>query len=167
MKTWPICAHDNLEGVFFCEECGQPFVKTPGVQPTTHFTPEQVAAASSTRIAWGTARFGPSSEIMLHFKDNPESIKVEPIDELLLGRSDPDSGTAINVDLTPFGAGDCGVSRRHAAIRRGEDTLTLVDLGSTNGTQLNGQRLLPNQPRVLRDGDEIRLGKLSFHIYFK
>ena len=46
------------------------------------------------------------------------------------------------------------------AIRRGEDTLTLVDLGSVNGTHLNGQRLVPNQPRVLRDGDEIRLGRL-------
>jgi pSer/pThr/pTyr-binding forkhead associated (FHA) protein len=52
-------------------------------------------------------------------------------------------------------------------IRRGEDTLTLVDLGSTNGTHLNGQRLIPNQPRVLRDGDEVRLGKLVFHIFFK
>jgi pSer/pThr/pTyr-binding forkhead associated (FHA) protein len=69
--------------------------------------------------------------------------------------------------MGPFGGADQGVSRRHAEIRRGEDTLTLVDLGSTNGTHLNGQRLIPHQPRVLRDGDEIRMGKLVFHIFFK
>jgi pSer/pThr/pTyr-binding forkhead associated (FHA) protein len=69
--------------------------------------------------------------------------------------------------MAPFGAAEQGVSRRHAIIRRGENTLTLIDLGSTNGTHLNGQRLTPNQPRVLRDGDEIRMGRLVFHIYFK
>jgi pSer/pThr/pTyr-binding forkhead associated (FHA) protein len=72
-----------------------------------------------------------------------------------------------DLDLAPFGAAEQGVSRRHAAMRRGEDTLTLVDFGSTNGTYLNGQRLIPNQPRVLRDGDEIRVARLVFHIFFK
>jgi hypothetical protein len=32
---------------------------------------------------------------------------------------------------------------------------------------LNGQRLIADQPRILRDGDEIRLGKLIAHVYFK
>jgi pSer/pThr/pTyr-binding forkhead associated (FHA) protein len=91
----------------------------------------------------------------------------QPRQETILGRLDPASGTAPDLDLTPYGALQGGVSRIHAAIRRGEDTLTLVDLGSVNGTHLNGQRLIPNQPRVLRDGDEIRLGKLVAHVYFK
>jgi pSer/pThr/pTyr-binding forkhead associated (FHA) protein len=59
------------------------------------------------------------------------------------------------------------VSRVHAAIERSEDTLTLIDMRSSNGTLLNGQKLVPDQPRVLRDGDEVRLGKLVAHIYFK
>jgi len=42
-----------------------------------------------------------------------------------------------------------------------------LGVGSSNGTFLNGQRLVPNQPRVLRDGDEVRFGKLVAHIYFK
>jgi pSer/pThr/pTyr-binding forkhead associated (FHA) protein len=70
-------------------------------------------------------------------------------------------------DLTPFGALENGVSRMHATIERSEDTLTIMDMGSANGTHLNGQKLVPNQPRILRDGDEIRLGKLVAHIYFK
>lgn len=50
---------------------------------------------------------------------------------------------------------DVNVSRRHAEIRPGT-TLILVDLGSTNGTKVNGARL--NGPHVLRHGDVITLG---------
>jgi predicted component of type VI protein secretion system len=86
---------------------------------------------------------------------------------MLLGRSDAGSKTAPTLDLTPYGAQEMGISRQHATIRRTDGMLTLTDLNSVNGTLLNGQRLAPNQPRVLRDGDEIRLGKLVCHVYFK
>jgi hypothetical protein len=50
---------------------------------------------------------------------------------------------------------DKGASRRHAQIRRKGDTYTLTDLGSTNGTRLNGQTI---QTRELADGDRITIG---------
>jgi hypothetical protein len=50
---------------------------------------------------------------------------------------------------------DKGVSRRHAQIRTKDGASTLTDLGSTNGTQLNGQQI---QSRVLNDGDRIVIG---------
>ena len=43
----------------------------------------------------------------------------------------------------------------------------IMDRSSANGTYVNGERLIPNDPHVLRDGDEIRLGKLVAHIYFR
>jgi len=49
-----------------------------------------------------------------------------------------------------------GVSRRHARITRQADRYLLEDLGSSNGTFLNGQRLVEVAP--LNPGDEIRLG---------
>ncbi len=54
------------------------------------------------------------------------------------------------------------VSRRHARIERHEKQFTLIDLGSTNGTFVNSQRI--NQ-QILHDGDEIRIGHqtLRFH----
>ena len=79
--------------------------------------------------------------------------------QTVLGRADNTSTQKPDLDLTPYGALEKGVSRIHAAICRNDDTLTLVDKGSANGTHLNGQRLVPDQPRVLRDGDEIRLGQ--------
>jgi pSer/pThr/pTyr-binding forkhead associated (FHA) protein len=50
---------------------------------------------------------------------------------------------------------DKGASRRHAQIRTKDAEATLTDLGSTNGTKLNGQQV---QTRALRDGDRITIG---------
>jgi pSer/pThr/pTyr-binding forkhead associated (FHA) protein len=51
---------------------------------------------------------------------------------------------------------DSAVSRVHAVITRYGDAWCVKDLGSTNGTYLNGQRVMSEQP--LRPGDEIRVG---------
>jgi len=55
---------------------------------------------------------------------------------------------------------DAGISRRHAAIVRREDqSYALEDLGSSNGTFANQQRV--EQPYPLRDGDMIQLGTMT------
>lgn len=67
--------------------------------------------------------------------------------EIVIGR-DP------NVDLTiPSPA----VSRRHARLMRQGEGYLLEDLGSSNGTFLNGERLL--EQRLLKTGDQIKLGQ--------
>jgi len=40
------------------------------------------------------------------------------------------------------------------------------DLGSANGSFLNGQRLYPNEKRIVRDSDELRLGRLVMRVRF-
>jgi pSer/pThr/pTyr-binding forkhead associated (FHA) protein len=50
---------------------------------------------------------------------------------------------------------DKGASRRHAQLRSKDGVWTLTDLGSTNGTRLNGQTV---QTRALEDGDRITIG---------
>jgi hypothetical protein len=51
---------------------------------------------------------------------------------------------------------DRNVSRRHAQIRSAEGRYAVVDLGSTNGTSVNGA--LISGPRELETGDEITVG---------
>ena len=61
---------------------------------------------------------------------------------------------------------DEGISRAHAAIRLDGDQVVVVDLGSTNGTFLNGEKVGPQT--ALSDGDKIQVGsttilKFTFH----
>ena len=58
---------------------------------------------------------------------------------------------------------DSSVSRMHArfALDR-EGRMTIRDLNSTNGTWLNGERLLPNECRALQEGDHVLLGRMQF-----
>jgi pSer/pThr/pTyr-binding forkhead associated (FHA) protein len=85
--------------------------------------------------------------------------------EISLGRLDATTATFPDIDLTTDGALEKGVSRRHAKITRKGSELYLEDLGSVNGTFLNGKRLTPYLPHVLSDRDEIRLGKISMRIH--
>lgn len=55
---------------------------------------------------------------------------------------------------------DATVSRRHALVGLAADRSWVEDLGSTNGTKVNGQRLEPNQARDLANGDEIQFGSV-------
>ncbi len=54
---------------------------------------------------------------------------------------------------------DPNVSRRHAEVRGAGSEWVVADLGSTNGTKVNGVRISGSQP--LRPGDEIRVGATS------
>lgn len=68
-------------------------------------------------------------------------------DQLVIGR-DSSSGVAIN---------DAEVSRKHARMNFQGGKYVLEDLGSTNGTFVNGQRLA--SPTVLKSGDVVSLGE--------
>ena len=54
------------------------------------------------------------------------------------------------------------VSGRHAVIHFENGRYKLIDLGSTNGTQWNGRKLLPQVPQTLSAGDEVIFGQTPF-----
>lgn len=58
--------------------------------------------------------------------------------------------------------GDAYVSGLHAEIRVENGEAWLMDVGSTNGTFVNGTRLTPNQPQLLANGDEVKIGQTSY-----
>ncbi|MEZ4669876.1 MAG: FHA domain-containing protein [Anaerolineae bacterium] len=117
---------------------------------------------------WGTARFNERTTLMLFVRGAPDPLLFDAgsVTELVIGRHNPDTGETPHVDLEPYSGTEKGVSRRHATIIRRDGSLAIVDAGSHNGTFLNGQRLVANQPRILRDGDDIRLGFLVLRVKF-
>ncbi len=77
----------------------------------------------------------------------------------LIGRSDgDDTGGDLALDLAAFGGDKIGVSRRHAYLSSQEGVVFIEDLGSTNGTRINGLRIASEKLYRLRDGDEIEMG---------
>ena len=57
---------------------------------------------------------------------------------------------------------DVTVSRKHAVFSRGEDGFTVRDVGSLNGTYVNGERI---DSVLLRTGDEVQIGKFRLVFY--
>lgn len=89
------------------------------------------------------------SNFRLVMRSGPSVGKVYPLDkpELFLGR-DLSNDIVIN---------DPEISRRHSRLFSQGNSYILEDLGSTNGTFVNGQRLMG--PNVLRPGDVITFGE--------
>lgn len=56
---------------------------------------------------------------------------------------------------------DQRVSRQHAAITCDDEACTITDLGSSNGTELDGQKLPPNVPTPLKPGADIQIGPFA------
>ena len=76
------------------------------------------------------------------------------LDENLVGRHSD------RKDIHPeIAVNDPGISRRHLSFRRRPDGGFLaLELGSTNGTMLNGTSLEAGLPTPLKDGDQLTLG---------
>jgi serine phosphatase RsbU (regulator of sigma subunit) len=57
------------------------------------------------------------------------------------------------------------VSRRHCRLERQGDSIVVSDLGSTNGTYVNGERITETDPVVLEDGARITIGAHTLHYH--
>lgn len=114
----------------------------------------------------GNALLKNHTTVVFALIDSDISLPIHVADRVTIGRLDFNTSDKADIDLMPYGARDQGVSRRHAALYRTRHTVSLVDLKSSNGTYLNEVKLLPYQPRLLREDDEVRLGNMRFHVYF-
>jgi len=56
------------------------------------------------------------------------------------------------------------VSREHAEFEIGADAVTVRDLGSRNGTEVNGKPLAKDQVFTLKNGDLVKIGSLTFAV---
>ncbi len=85
-------------------------------------------------------------------------LEVEVADSITVGRRDPVTGIQPSVDLTGLDQ-ERSVSRRHAKLeRRGQRLYLVEDLGTTNGTFVNGRRVAPGKPVEVVAGDLLRFG---------
>ncbi len=92
-----------------------------------------------------------------------EPIRAQFESKLIIGRADK-AASRPDVDLSPYDAESFGISRHHAALIAEGNQLKVMDLGSGNGTYLNGARLVPNEAVPLRRQDHLQLAKMPISL---
>ncbi|MEU7220044.1 FHA domain-containing protein [Nocardia iowensis] len=105
------------------------------------------------------ARKGPDADQVGFPAFYPERRIILRGNDILIGKRSVSQGLTPDIDLG-IAPADVGVSRAHAMIHIDDNGLTVTDLGSTNGTSINGSDdLIPAKVSIpLRSGDRIHLG---------
>lgn len=180
------CGTTNSEGSQFCDECGNSLKSANNsevqIKQVEYIEKPAVQLANVTSIGIPLIidenKF--NDNVSLERKNdsnNGARLVIERgvsvgsefqigLGESYIGRWDADNGIFPDVDLDVHDP-EAKVSRRHARIKFADGQYVIEDLGSTNGTFVNrGRRLIPGNPHILSDGDEIIVGKtfLRFNI---
>jgi FHA domain len=174
--TCPNCSGAKDGFSIFCEDCGYDFVT--GIVPANRTPPVAPAVAPSTSTPAGSTVVNAAGSWMIvvatdraQFDRVGDATVVFPVgvpdrvveltaDRALIGRKSTSRNIHPEVDLSPTPE-DVAVSRQHAEIvRAGDGTFTVTDLGSSNGTFLNGSAVAmsPNTAMPLANGDSVSVG---------
>jgi len=162
------CKHSNMDGAMFCAECGSQLVGKDDLI-TQIISTQKFDRTNESKLkddmyqpfdggdAWGS----------LHLLDTGQVLPLSTRNEFTMGRISEGQPIMPDIDLSPYQAYAAGVSRLHGVIKRDGNHIIFIDLGSANGTYINGKRLTPNVEQVLNHGDIIALGKLKLQILVK
>ncbi len=160
------CNHVNIAGALFCSECGTRLggsdplttqsIKSGQIKEALRQVPQPVAAPPVL-----------NNWVTLHLLDTGQVLPLAERTEFTLGRISEGQPIMPDVDLSPYQAYARGVSRLHAVLKREASHVFLMDLGSSNGTFVNGKRLLPRVDHAISNGDVVALGKLKIQILLK
>jgi hypothetical protein len=161
------CKHENVSGTLFCVECG---AQLNGVETLTTqaITQDEIAEDLNRKQPRPEPPSSPvNSWISLHLMDSGKILPLASRNEFTLGRLSEGQPIMPDIDLTPYQAYASGVSRLHAVVKRDANRVLVMDLGSSNGTYLNGRRLNPHTEETLSHGDVIALGKLKIQVLLR
>jgi len=174
----------NRAGIIFCERCGSSLDSVSISYQTNALTQDVADTIESLNgdqlsdtvkvnelgdnAQGNSSLFHPDMELILEIEGISQTLQIQPKEghEYVIGRHDPEGGFMPEIDLLPFGGYRMGISRRHAAIILLGKRLNIRDLGSSNGTSLNGNKLDSHEAHQLRDGDKFRMGNLTFMVRF-
>lgn len=168
MIVCPNCHNKELPGAYFCSECGTQLVALNFLG--THLInkpPVDFAAPIHNDTDIPTHRSvikNRDPKISLHLVDSGKVLHLSDRKDFTLGRAIEGQSILPDVDLSSYDAFSQGVSRMHSSLRIANEQVYLMDLGSSNGTRLNGQKIVPHVEYTLKHGDLIVLGKMKIQV---
>lgn len=164
MILCPNCQHKEISGALFCSNCATQLVY-PKSNKTQEISASEAKSGSIQNLqAPSTPQVRLNSWASLHMVESGQFLSLADRNEFTLGRISEGQSILPDVDLTAYNAYSNGVSRLHCVIKRIELKSIVMDLGSSNGTYLNGTRIPPHTETPLNHGDVIGLGKLKIQV---
>ena len=169
MIICPSCKHEELVGALYCSECGAELFQL-------EISPQKTAVYDSWNIQGSPTPQSPpaskvediketaNAQVVLKVLETGQTIPLEGSDEFTLGRISGNQPILPDLDLTAYKAYDGGVSRLHATIKITEREVTITDLGSANGTRINGKKISAHQAYTLSNEDTLSLGRFKAQI---
>jgi hypothetical protein len=162
------CKHTNMSGAIFCSECGAPLGVAAPLTTQNIKTGQMQEALRDRPIPPGSPPPASLNNwVTLHLLDTGQVLPLAERNEFTLGRISDGQPIMPDIDLSPYQAYARGVSRLHAVLKRDGRHVFLMDLGSANGTYVNGKRLSPNVEHAISNGDIVALGKLKVQVLIK
>jgi hypothetical protein len=162
------CGHSDLPGSLFCTECGAFLSDESQPDGTLHpFADMRDKGSEPALLGQEVEPVQVAKAIVFVIPGSGRRVRL-PLDQSIhIGRADPNQAYEPALDLTEDEGAEHGVSRQHATIVNSHEGVFIVDLDSTNGTQLNEFRLPPQLPYLLHSGDELRFGQLLVHVFLE
>jgi hypothetical protein len=162
------CLHEEMLGAMFCSECGVQLIYPAGM-PTSavRLTTSKLWAKQANMQSQPGPITNSDALISLNIISTGDCLPLSSQDEVTLGRLSEGQPVKPDIDLTPYKAYEGGVSRLHASIRMIEDLVVVTDLGSANGTRVNGVQITPHIPYPIKHGDILTLGKFKIQLLLR
>jgi len=162
MIMCPSCHHQEVEGALFCTECGMS-LQNIGTQTidSALLKEDSLVNASMEKKALKEDLL---SAYTLQLLEMGQLLPIAGRHEYTMGRVSEGQSVMPDIDLTDYRAYENGVSRIHAVLKQKNGQIFLMDLGSSNGTYLNGMHLIPEQEYPLSNGSILSLGKLKIQL---
>jgi pSer/pThr/pTyr-binding forkhead associated (FHA) protein len=165
MINCPACQNQELVGALFCSACGTQLsyqTKTP--PETIIYTKSRLPFDNEAKTRLVEPVEKPSAHVLIKISQSGSIIPLEGSQDFTIGRVSGTQPILPDIDLTPFQAYEGGVSRLHATLRITDEEVVLSDLGSANGTRINGAKIPAYTPQRLVNGDRVTLGKFQIEI---
>lgn len=168
MVICPFCKTEHAEGSLACNNCGHLLPIETAADPQLKTQNIDLPITKAHLPHWGTTYFDSYRSLLVHIVGTDQVLELDlhRPGGIVLGRMDPATPESPELNLTPFGAREAGVSRRHAQLSLTYQSMYITDLRSSNSTFVNGVKLDPYVARILRDGDRVNLGRLSLQMIF-
>lgn len=166
MITCKVCNNQEYHGVLFCGECGSQLSLVDDKNVDTFIYPSQVRGLELDISNTIPKKILENKTFILYCLEQEEVVNIPDQDEFTIGRLVDGQVITPDVDLNLFGAFDKGVSRLHATIRINPEKtkIHVIDLGSANGSSVNGYEIPANSEVPLNHGDVLTLGKFSMKV---